>query len=573
MLNDVLYEMDKLTKTLSVASNNTVLIHQIPKHQTNELIRILSYTSINPKYLASWTSVSMLTPQEVIRNIENTVLENITEEAIIEHQEPNINYKIKKLAPKVRKKINYITNIKEHNRKESTTKNIALPVLATVSTLGISLGVPLFSTILFRNEQIINGINGEGKLGLVAYLFLISFAISLIILAVSSTIASLVLTIEKNKKIILATSLHSIYEKFIEKYFYFEKDDISESEKRKKFLIKRKFLFFYDSIDEKSTNYFESISLLKVIKKLGSKNFLMFDKKVSPEDKNIFKNEFDVSIMEFIDFSKYKTKINNKRIFNFIMYQITMITGLSTRLLLNKYKFFSNALYRFIDESSSNLDVLLLIYNIQKMLGSNQDIKITGPSIKYFAHLFNICVLMVINNNLFKDLLEAIVEKGYIDTSIKKDYLYSALKIDELLDENMLMFKHNSLYFRLANFTSFDITLREMISKEAFQKEQLRTKEEWKNDISADLSKRGLIEVQLNKYEDFDWCWRTEDQKMMVVKYIDDSLKISVLSYIDQLLKIAKTKQMNYLMFILYDRTIKFQLFDREYESTLEFLF
>lgn len=53
---------------------------------------------------------------------------------------------------------------------------------------------------------------------------------------------------------------------------------------------------------------------------------------------------------------RYKTKTSGRRLMNFIFYQLSIIANVNTRKLLQKFPFFVNSLYRFLDYSEKILN-------------------------------------------------------------------------------------------------------------------------------------------------------------------------------------------------------------------------
>ncbi len=576
MMSDSLYEIDKLIKTLSIVNTDTVFLHDVPHDEEEHVLNTLMYCAIDKKLLPSWTSVSYPSVSDSVINIQNIILENISDAALEEKQEHALNYKKKIIAPRIRRKIDEISTIKTRELRQTKTKskNLILPVLSTVSSFGIALGVPLFSALLFRQASIIEGINGQGSLGVVFFFSMIGIAITLISLAVFSTISILALTVIKNKKELIADSVSTEFHKIIKKYFYLETDNISAKEKKRKIMISRRFVFFYTQIDENHPSYLEFLSLLNIIQELGSKSFLIFNKRINPDDRNLYKNELDKAKVDYVNFGKYKTNMNTKQITNFILYQITLLTGLSSRTLLNKYKLFTNSLYRFLDESSSNMHVLWLLYNMKKMIGSDVSITINKQSIKYFEHLFTICVLKSLNHELFKQIIESLSNNGLISEEVKKNYLFQTLNVEQVFKENMHVYRSESLYFRLLELSSYDLNLKSMIKSNLFKPFAVLDKSKWETEVNASMNSKGYTLSDSIVIEPFDLVWTAEDNKEVVAKYIFDiSEDFDVLASMKELLVKAKSKKINYVIFNLYEHTLKFQLIDKEYELIVDFLF
>lgn len=565
-------QIQKLIKLLASNEKKFIFLTNIPQEKSNFILNNFIDVFVDNEKIPEWTWVSMINMDECIINVKKLILINISDDELEKNKTNSFIHK-KVLAPIIRKKVEKISNAKAkyYNEDEKKSKNLFWPILNTISSFGMGLGVPLFSALLFRQEQIINGTDGKGGIGVPFFYGMIALAISLIILSLVTMIIGLANTIIKNKEEYISTLSHKKYLDILKKYFILENNNDNEKNKfnKYKFKITKKFIFFNTNGNIHSEYYSDYIKLLNVIIKMNSKVVLTFEENLSLADKRTTRNIVSNDETSIVNFEKYKDNINIKSLFNFILYQITILTGVSSRTLINHYPLFINAIYRFIDLSSSNEQLISLIKTLKRFIGFNHNVKILKQEIPYFVHLFSLSVLKSIDTVTFEQLYNNLSNKGYFSEEITKKTSFQLLRLDEVFERSFVLFQTNSLFFKFKDFFNYNINLKSMIETNQLNKHIIIDKINWIRKIKEHSLERNFDEQAPIK--PFDFIFINDQKEKLAAKYIYlMSQETKIIKEIDNALLVAKENNINYVILDVYDTRLYYHLIDGFYELILD---
>ncbi|MDE6289761.1 MAG: hypothetical protein K2L64_03265, partial [Ureaplasma sp.] len=341
------FQIDKLIKVLSSSSKEFIILSSIPDDRSNSIVSSIINICVDHNRIPNWTSLGSINSNDCALDIRNVILNNLDDKLL---RDSNVSfYKRKILAPRIKKKVDKLYKYKVNYSEESirNNKNVVWPVLTTISSFGVALGVPMFSALLLRQDEIINGTeNNAGALGEDFFIGFLALSITFIVASIIAMFVSLANTINKNRKDYVTNLLYLEFEKIIQKYFTISNEH-NDKIKSRKFRFQEKYIFFYSDLDPNNQNYTEHLHLLNVLAKMNCQCVLVFNEKITEDKvKLVYKGIIDQQKTEIISFDKYKNSANIKSLINFIIYQITLISGLSGKNLMRNHNLFINGLYR-----------------------------------------------------------------------------------------------------------------------------------------------------------------------------------------------------------------------------------
>ncbi|MDE6473139.1 MAG: hypothetical protein K2K73_01875 [Ureaplasma sp.] len=569
------FQIDKLIKVLSSSSKEFIILSAIPDEKSNSIVSSIINICVDHNRIPNWTSLGSINSNDCALDIRNVIFNNLDDKLLKDNNESF--YKRKILAPKIKKKVDKLYRYKVNYSEEiiKNNKNVIWPVLTTISSFGVALGVPMFSTLLLRQNEIINGAeNNAGALGEKFFIAFLTISIIFIIASIIAMFVSLANTIKKNRKDYVTNLLYLEFEKIIDKYFY-SKNENNEKAKYRKFRFQEKYIFFYSDLDVNSPNYVEHLHLLNVLSKMNCQCVLVFDEKITDDKaKIVYKGIIDPLKTEIISFDKYKNSANIKSLINFIIYQVTLISGLSGNNLMRNHSLFINGLYRFVDLSTSNEQLLKLIESLKIIIGKNKNIKIDQKFIPYFVHLFILCIIKSLNIELYENIYYDLSTTGILSDKVLENNLAQTLRLQDVFNKNFNIYNQFALYFEFINFFDEIENLRELILHSQHSKYDVKlTDDEWFEKINKLFKNKGYQEVE-NKYPEwFDYAVSMNDSDTLYIKRIKNIDKEKTFTLeVNSLLEKAKKVSIDYLIIIVFEHRLTYQLTDNKYELLTDFL-
>lgn len=583
------FQLEKLVKKVSNVNDNKIaVIYGLNHIDAPKVMRDVIELSIDQKNLPDWTSISEASTFECTNDIKNLLLENVKPENLsnkaIEKRKRKWSLRQTLLTSYVKYRINEIDQIKlRMNEKNSgRSRNVFWPVLTTLSSFGLAMGIPLFSTLMFRQDQIINGAgaNHSGALGLSFFIGMLSLAIILIAIAIIASVTSLINTIINNNREYTWKNIDNVYIKLIKRFFITQEeyDDETKSHwfhtiaKKWKFLIKSKYFFFYTDVDPTAENYEELLNLFKVLQLTKSIPIYSIINMPDFDPKKVTRNLLSEENSEIYLLNEYKNSVNIRTLINFIFYQVALIAGISSKKLIRDYPLFVNALYRFIDNSTTNKQLLDLCITLKTFIGSNSKVLIPSDNIDYFVDLFVISVLKGLEPVIFGRLLNDIINYGFPSKSVYENNIYKNLKVDELLNTNILKYKENSLLFIFQEFIDSSLNLKTLVYSKGFLNPGFPNQDEELEEIKTALSYRGYQTVKNDKEEIYDAKFASEYGDFVYLKFLYNEVLTNQkpIELFIHTLEEAKKANIKSIVLCVYGTRYFYQMIDYKYELISE---
>lgn len=580
------FQLEKFVKKVSNINDTRVgVIYGLNHIDSSKIMRDIIELSIDNKYLPNWTSISEADHFEFTNDIKNLLLENVRVENLsntkIQKRKRKWSLRQNLLVSYVKYRINEVNQVRERisEKVSGKSRNIFWPVLTTVSSFGMAMGVPLFSTLMFRQEQIIDGYGPDhkGALGQSFFDGILVLAIFLIAVAIAATLANLINTIVSNSREYAWKNIDKVFEKLI-KTFFITPEEQANIDKlgwfkrfmaKWKFLIKNRYFFFYTDLDPSSKDYEEKLNLLKILQKNGSSVIYSVTNMQDLDVKRITRNILNDDNSVIFRLNEYKNSVNIKNLVNFIFYQITLLSGISTKKLMRDYPLFVHALYRFIDNSISNKQLLDLCIILKFLVGENSKILIPSANIDYFVDLFVLSVLKGLEPVVFGRLLNDIINYGMPSKGVSDNSMYQNLRIDELLNSNLIKYQSNSILFTFKEFMNRSLNLKKLVYSEGFLNPEINSKEQELEEIKKALSYRGYQEVTGFNNPNYDGVFRSEYNEEIYLKFLSNKVlqdDHDLLKVLSKILDEAKTDKISSFIIDLFGVKYFYQMIDYRYE-------
>ncbi|WP_031489236.1 hypothetical protein [Ureaplasma canigenitalium] len=445
-------EIEKLTKTLVSKHKKVVALHGVSEQNTykvfNDLINLMDVE------IPDWSSVSTASEEQCISDIKNFLLANVSIKNFKNLPGDGflLNWWKKRRLKTIMGKLDELETIHQNKENNVRTKSIFLPILTAFSALGTTIAIPLISVTLLRIEPIIE------VWGISAFQAIMGFCFTLILMVIFSIFVTLINNVKNNKRdyilVNTAKTLMDIYNNYFTNSMsnaYEEKTTIfGRFFERSKLVINNNYVFFYDSIDTVNSKYTNILKYFKVMNDMD--NTVVFDASsfIYIDERKIFQNVFDNDKTELSVFSRYKTKSNGRRLMNFIFYQLSLIANINSKRLLANSPTFVNVLYKFLDYSKTNQELISLLLDIKNHC-EKREMTTDNESQQYFVDFFSLLVFKALDETGFEHLLNDLSIYGR-PCGVKNNENYIALKIDQILNNNVNTYKQASFVFNLQDF-------------------------------------------------------------------------------------------------------------------------
>ncbi|KEZ22373.1 hypothetical protein [Ureaplasma diversum] len=446
-------EIEKLTKTLVSKNKKVVALHGVEENEAYKLMNNL--INLMDVQIPEWSSVSNATVEQCIDDIRNFLLSNATMENFknLPTNSTILNWWKKRRISKIINKLEELDTARSGKVVTSRSGIFLLPILTTLSTLGATLAVPLLSIAFLRTKEIVELWGNGGFHALVGSCF------SLVFIIIIATFVTLFNNIKNNHKDYIVKNMNNTLLKIFDKYFILDskfniKNKITFYTKfieRSKLVISNHYTFFYDTINVNGDNY---VSILKYFKTLNHfNNTVVFNASEYKylDERKIFRNVFSEDKIMVARINRYKNKTSGRRLMNFIFYQISMISSLNTKKLLQKYPLFVNALYRFLEYSESNSELLNLLLDVKRHAYKISS-QIDESYQRFFVDFFVLAVFRALDENGFDALSNDISYYGKPSEETSNNVTYTSLKLDQILNNNVINFGQQAFIFNLPDY-------------------------------------------------------------------------------------------------------------------------
>ncbi|ASD24667.1 hypothetical protein [Ureaplasma parvum] len=567
-------EIEKLTKTLVSKNKRVVALYGVPENTSYKLMNDL--ISLMDVEIPNWSSISSATEDQCINDIKNFLLSNASLENFknLPSNNPLINWWKRRRLNTVVKKIEEINSAFADREITSRSKIFLMPVLTAFSTLGTTLAVPLISVTFLRGDAIINL---WGKDGYIAFL---SLLFSLVVAVIISAFVALFSSLKNNKRNYIVSNMTEGLKRIYDKYFIESNSQEKINAKvtfysrfleRSKFVVQNNYTFFYDVVDINSDQYPKILKYFKTLNQLN--NTVIFDASGFKylDERKIFRNIIDLEKTNVVRLDRYKTKTSGRRLMSFIFYQLSIIANVNTRKLLQKFPFFVNSLYRFLDYSEKNTELLTLLLDIKKH-ASKTEIPLNDESQLFFVDFFTFVVFKALDELGFETLMNDLTVYGRPSEITKKNITYNSLKLDYIINRNARNFGQQALLFNLLDY--FDETVNKNIFNELgnSNKNMIFSKNHQLNLANEALSKKGFTkrEIDLNNHWYDALYSNLHDDEDMFVKIIEIKDNVDILNVLDEVFVRAQNDGVKNLLIYVFNVKMLYSLIDNEYELVNE---
>lgn len=442
-----------LVKQLNNKEDNKVIcIYGKTNQKKSKTINaLIKYKRDDKEIGLSFIPLKSANEKNLLSDINFLIEKNIQSENIkcFDHKKINCfkNMSKKNMISKCSDEFLKIKKSVDNREKYVKSSKVTGPLLNTISAFGISLGVPLLSLALFRSQEIFNSLSPYFFYGLV------TICVSLVIMAISTTVYFLVSTIINNKKQFIVSNLDESLEIFILKWFNFNKNIPNTLEpkyqkqikkQKHKFEVDTFYNFFYNDVKINSDDYEYIISFFKIIHYFKNNIFFAATFENEFEYKLVTRNEWNEFLISF-DVSKYKTRHNYNSLILSILNNINTSTHLNAKKLFLDDQIFANNIRFFLDKSESNLELLTLFNEVKKYAKIQEGFATNSRVIDYFNHLFSMLIFKILEKDLFSNIiyeLSSTLSCNHLD-----NVLFKNLRIESMLIKNLQTFGNDSILF------------------------------------------------------------------------------------------------------------------------------
>lgn len=576
------FPLERLSKQLNSTNKRVVALYGLENESATEYLNDIKELNQDNINTAAWTSPAPASKEELAEDIKATLLVNTTSNNLTNIKGKHLLANLYKRfhTNRVRRKIN---EYQPYRQEKTRTKTLLWPIINTISSLGLALGVPLLSVILFRQQAIIYGTDNaqgqnSGALGEQFYIGMISLAVLLIVLGACSSLLGLIITLIQNKKEYNWSNVNENLQKLIHKYFILKDDPPFNSlpwyqklTSKNKFAINLDYTFFYTDVDPNREDYTEILELMKILNSLNNNLIFCLINVKYIDEVRIFKNIFPTNKTRILRMDTYKNGTNIRIMTNFMIHEIKSITGLDTQILLRKYPYFTNALYKFIDTSTRNEQFLRALLTLKKFVGkisNGMGLSLNEKVEKYFVDIFCLSIFNGLDLYGFQSLYSDLSLLGNISKTTKENENFINLKIYEILNRNLIIYQNDSIFFKLKEFIIGTTNLKTIARQLS---DGIPLEVDWdieKDSINRVLENRGYQEVRNDQPLDYNLKYVSQFGEPIYIKFAEWRLEHNPkgLVYIESILTTAKDNQVHSFILDIYGMKMFYQQFDSRYE-------
>ncbi|GAA5414963.1 hypothetical protein [Ureaplasma ceti] len=585
------FALERLSKQISSKNKRVIAIQGLSEDKALQYMNEIKDLNQENIKTAEWTAPAPGTKRELAEDIKSTLIANTKEENLQFIKKKNW---FNKLFTKLH--TNYVKNkIREYqpySKDENTrTKTLLWPLINTISSLGLALGLPLLSTLLYRQDAIVNGTVNDaghrvGALGTSFYIGMLTFSILLIVLGAVSSVIGLIINLTQNRKEYKWSNVNDNLQKLIQKYFVL--DDHGERYKnsswwtklmmKNKFVISDDYTFFYTDIDPNSDDYVSIIKSIKILNSLNNNVFFCLTNVKYIDDVRIFKNLFPLGKSKIVNLDAYKNGSNIRIMTNYIMSQVKLITGIEPHNLLRNHPYFVNALYKFIDKSNNNEEFMQALLTLKKFVGkSRQDVALDKVSENYFVDLFCLCMFSGIDYNCYINMFRDITIYGVLSEEVLENDNFKIFKLEEIMNRNFITYQGNSIYFKIKDFDLNLLTLRDLENKlkkqatldNTLSVAELNTQPVHEIEVISTALKNRGFQIANNDISYFNMKYKSTLDNDVYLKLVTKQEAQAGLNYVKEFLQKCYADNIFGVVLDLYNTQLFFQLINDQYELTI----
>lgn len=337
-------------------------------------------------------------------------------------------FAIKKAKKEIDELCNFILD-----KEKSENSKLLWPILNTISSFGLSLGLPLLSLAFFRTTQIIE------EFGSWLFYLIICMCFSLIFFALGSTLTYLGIVIKTNKSDKKTKKPKLLIEKYLGKWF-----------SSGMFKNTTNYNLLYSSVKTGTVSQ-RNIDYIKIINSLNNNLFIPIDIETNFDIKALL-NKYKTK--EFLPMNSEQEKLKSfePQTLDFILNTIYKIYGIKINNVIKSNILFLNAVKKFVEVSTTNYQIIKF-FNYAKQFTNaiDKEIRIKNNIQNYFLDLLSICIYKMLDPDSY-NIFELKLSKNYdFDDIVKNNLLFNSLKIEDILNKNISKFKTDSFVFYINN--------------------------------------------------------------------------------------------------------------------------
>ncbi|MCV3728637.1 hypothetical protein OF376_02525 [Ureaplasma miroungigenitalium] len=576
--NSIELEIEKLYKSIHSKDKKVVALYGEVDEKVYQILNDMIILA-DPQ-LPEWSSISTANEECLVEDIKGFLLANTTLENFKYSSKDTrltLWWKKRKIA-KVVRQIDEIDNAVNKKEVQSRSRVYFLPIITTFSTIGATIAVPLISIVFLRTREIIEVWSRDGFIGIVTALFTLISAIIL------SNLISLFNNLRANRRDLLIYNIDKTLNNIYKKYYFDEQAAGVEYDpssiydrfmQSSKMIITKRYTFFYDTIDPNSTNY---TRLLKYFKTLNLfNNTVIFNASFFKylDERKVFQNQIPENKRLIIRLDKYKTKASSRRIMNFLSYQLSTISNLNLRKMTTMFHYFANSIYRFIDYSTNNKQILSLLLDVKEFAQRDPSNTLSKLAQFYFVDFFHLLILKALEPVDFEVMLSDILIYGRPREAVRNSKYYLQLKLDDILNRNVSLYKNIGFILNMSDYFIEDMHKNVFVDFERHGEnavnatydlnEQLKT-------LHNALVLRNCIETELDEslMPRYDVVYKNNQDEEIFVKVICHNKDITFIDELEQCLENAFNDQIANLIIVCYDKHLYYRFIDGEYEIVNE---
>lgn len=419
-------EIKKILNNLSQTEKKIYIVYGFEGTNKTRFIQNLFDYNLTPESTRTWIRDYDLTEENLLIDIKNIIQLNLTEENCTLNK--NKLFAIKKAKKEIDELCNFILD-----KEKSENSKLLWPILNTISSFGLSLGLPLLSLAFFRTTQIIE------EFGSWLFYLIICMCFSLIFFALGSTLTYLGIVIKTNKSDKKTKKPKLLIEKYLGKWF---SSGI--------FKNTTNYNLLYSSVKTGTVSQ-RNIDYIKIINSLNNNLFIPIDIETNFDIKALL-NKYKTK--EFLPMNSEQEKLKSfePQTLDFILNTIYKIYGIKINNVIKSNILFLNAVKKFVEVSTTNYQIIKFFNYVKQFTNAiDKEIRIKNNIQNYFLDLLSICIYKMLDPDSY-NIFELKLSKNYdFDDIVKNNLLFNSLKIEDILNKNISKFKTDSFVFYINN--------------------------------------------------------------------------------------------------------------------------
>lgn len=405
----------------------------------------------DPK-IVYFRNIRLATRENILQDINQNLIDNLDLNNMKQWKYFKFikNFFNKQQIFRIYKKITYLTRALASLKTIEQTKSI-WPILTTITTIGTSIGTPILSLALLRQDVISNIIGYHG------FLAIIIFCVILILSGVLSVLSYLISSVYISRTQQSLANMDEYYVKLIKKYFVIpSKKYLYPLKWYKRSLnpvtIKTHFNYFYDGFNRSDPSFNEMMHLLQIIEMLDNNILFTVNVDYDYQNKQIFDNSWIVNKNLLVWKSNQLKPATNKWILiNFILTNLTLSLKTDTHNLYRNNTYFAEIIQALLETADTETDIIGFLVAVKNTYSDIKEWFNDPDGLSYFIQSLPILILKVIEPVSFENLIYHMsfnlsyrLDQPAVETQKK----FTNLNVESALNSNWKKFGNWSIIFK-----------------------------------------------------------------------------------------------------------------------------